>query len=265
MLTPAQSIQKQGGEPVDFDNHNPSSVIVYYTRDYTRFSLMRGNRQLNEAKIKKLMKDIKDGFDLLKYCPIIVSPTMEIMDGQHRFYVAQKLKANVHYVIAGEMELHEIGRMNSRTEKWKYRDFLNCYIEQGIEDYKVLEDFLQEHKWPMSITLKIMMGQTANDGGSSATTEEVFQTGKFRILCLEEAKDLAKACADFKGFDANSSRPFIMAIAALRKADKYDHARMVEKYLSNPEELTRQPSAKDYLSKLEAIYNRHARVRETIF
>ena len=45
------------------------------SKDYAQFVSVIGNRQVNRKKIEKIVADIKDGFNMLPYCPIIVVPT----------------------------------------------------------------------------------------------------------------------------------------------------------------------------------------------
>lgn len=51
--------------------HVESSVKIYFTSDYARFRMINGNRPLNEKKIKKIIKDIEEGTNILPYAPVI--------------------------------------------------------------------------------------------------------------------------------------------------------------------------------------------------
>ena len=78
--------------------HNESSIKIYHSKDYSLFRMINGNRQLDERKIKRIIKDISDGLDVLRYCPILVKVNgdqLDIIDGQHRYYVSRKLKCGV--------------------------------------------------------------------------------------------------------------------------------------------------------------------------
>ena len=108
--------------------HIESTIKVYVTKDWSLFGFKEGNRPLNKSKIKKIIADINGGSNLLKYCPIIVVPSgnkLTVIDGQHRLEVAKQLKTYIYYVIHDGMSLYEIAKMNSATEKWKPKDFIN--------------------------------------------------------------------------------------------------------------------------------------------
>lgn len=243
-------------------DHQPASIKIYYTRDYSRFSFIRGNRNLNEAKIKKIIKDIKEGLDMLRYCPILVNDNMEIIDGQHRFYVAQKLNSNVWYIICQDASILEIAKINSRTEKWKNEDFLQCYIDQGNEHYRQLDEFRQKHKLSLTDAITLLATGSVSTGGNQLPK---FKEGDFQVKYLAEAAYLLNLAADFKAFDQYNKRHFLKAIEKLVEAGKYQHSRLVEKFKKNKEELIKRSSYKEYLQDLELLYNKHAQKRETIW
>lgn len=81
-------------------NHVESSIKIYFTREYSLFNMLQGNRELNNAKIKRIKFDIMGGLDVLRYCPILVienkqTGRLDIIDGQHRFWVAKEMKSKV--------------------------------------------------------------------------------------------------------------------------------------------------------------------------
>ena len=61
---------------------------INQSTNYELFENIIGNRNLNLAKIEKITKDVDNGFNMLPYCPIVVSETPQgkfhIIDGQHR-------------------------------------------------------------------------------------------------------------------------------------------------------------------------------------
>ncbi|MFP9114325.1 hypothetical protein ACLI1A_10295 [Flavobacterium sp. RHBU_3] len=49
------------------------SPIIQQSTDYSQFTVIIGNRPLNEKKIRKLVSDIENGFNMLPYVPSIVN------------------------------------------------------------------------------------------------------------------------------------------------------------------------------------------------
>ena len=158
--------------------HTESSIKIYHTNEYGRFRIIQGNRQLNESKINKIRSDIEDGIDFLKYCPIIVVENdgrLDIIDGQHRFYVAKQICSRVWYIIAQATSLYEIAKVNSNTEKWKDRDFINCYVQNGNEHYATLAKFREHTGFPVTICLKLLTKGTVSSGGGTKLKEDTFR------------------------------------------------------------------------------------------
>ena len=108
---------------------------IQKTKNYKAFDTILGNRVVNKKKVADLVHDIQNGLNLLPYCPIVVyrqGETLKIVDGQHRFEASKKLGSPVHYVECEELDLKKIARLNSRSDKWKNKDFLDCYIRLGV-------------------------------------------------------------------------------------------------------------------------------------
>lgn len=75
--------------------HNTSTVSVFQTDQYKNFTMILGNRSINMHKVDKIIKEIQGGNDMLMYYPIqvhVVKDKLEILDGQHRFFICKKLK-----------------------------------------------------------------------------------------------------------------------------------------------------------------------------
>lgn len=245
--------------------HTEANIKIYFTRDYSRFKDLKGNRLLNDGKINRMISDINSGLDMLRYCPIIVDEKMNVIDGQHRLYVAKKLKSNVWYVITDGLTMHEIARINSNQERWKARDFIHCYSSQGVKDYNVLQDFIYQYQWPVSLAVIVLSTGKTKDGGGGMKSKEKFERGFFKATHVESANMLAAMVERFNEFEGYKSRPFIDAIGKLMDGGKCDFELLLEKFKSNVDMLTSPNNVKGYLSELESIYNKGAHKRKTIF
>lgn len=248
--------------------HVESAVKINFSKDYGSFKMINGNRELNEHKIKRIEKDINSGIDVLKYCPIMVVESnnrLEIIDGQHRFWVAKKLLRPIHYVLVSDLNLHAIAKINSNTEKWKGEDFLNCYIQLGNENYVKLRAFME--KYHLSITTAVVLltlGYNMNDSGSHLESG-FFEKGEFVIKTEQEAEIIAEHAIKFSKFKYWKNRSFLAAIAKILVADKCSFKELVEKFVRNSERLEKQEKYKEYLINLENIYNIGAHTRKVIY
>jgi hypothetical protein len=241
-----------------------STTAIYFTKDYKQFSFITGNRIINEAKIRRIIKDIDNGLDMLKYCPIVVTADMKIIDGQHRFYVAKTLKKAVYYVVANEITLRDIAAINSRTERWKPIDFVRCYIENGNDNYSIVNKFIETYKIPVSAALLVLTnGYTASNFSQHILRQ--FEAGEFVVKHQSEAQKICEYALRFDQFVGHTSGQFLKAISALFKANKFDENLLAKKFFDNPEILTPQSTHKGYLIKLEEIYNYRNQKRYAIY
>lgn len=248
--------------------HNTSSVIVFQTKEYTNFTMINGNRALNENKIKRIIKEIEKGNDMLPYYPIqvrVVGEKMEILDGQHRFFICKKLKKPVHYILVTENKsMSDIAKVNSNVEKWKPQDFINCYIQQGNDDYKKLQSFLDAYKINIGTSTKLLTSGSPGAEGSNLDIKEVFEHGVFKVTHYDESVALAEICKQFEAFGNWRDRSFIIAIFRIRKAALISLDDLVAAFTKFPHLLTRQHSHKEYIYNLEQIMNHNKQKRIVI-
>jgi len=239
--------------------HTQSNVLVYTTNDYTKFSMIKGNRGLNQQKIKKIISEIEAGNNMLPYYPIQVLETsnkIDILDGQHRFFISRKLKQPVYYILVKENKtMADIAKVNSNVEKWKQVDFINCYITQGNKHYQQLQQFLEEYKINIGTSLRLLSFGHPGVEGSNPDLQKLFEAGQFKVQKKEEAVAIAEQCKKFKDFKYHTDRGFVIAIYRVIKAGLVDVDDLVKAYHKNPDKLEKNHSQKQYLFNLEQILN----------
>jgi hypothetical protein len=249
--------------------HVESSIKIFFSKDYSLFRMINGNRQLNNNKIKRIRNDILKGLDVLRYCPILVKEnknTLEIIDGQHRYWVAKEMKSKVWYIVVEDFTLHDIAKINSNTEKWATKDYINCYIQQGNVHYQFLREFMEKTGFPLSVTLRLLAtGKVGGDAGVDEKNSDKFKRGQFEVLFEKEANRMVDAVRQFEEFPGHNSRHFIIAIELILKAGKCDFVELVDKYKEGTVKLLKRESIKEYLANLEEIYNYRMRQRRVIY
>lgn len=249
--------------------HVESSIQIYFTKEYSSFRMINGNRQLNQSKINRIKEDIQNGIDVLKYCPILCVENknkLDIIDGQHRFWVAKELKSCVWYILVNGFTLQDIAKINSNTEKWKNADYINCYIQQGNKHYELVQEFMDTYGAPLSVTLRLLgFGKVGKDKGVNENVSLDFKRGMFIVNHEEYARQFMDSVMEFKQFPGCSTRPFIIAIDMIIAAGKCDFDELVQKFKADPSKLLKRDSAKEYLNNLEEIYNKGKKVRKTIY
>ena len=61
---------------------------IYQTKDYDLFSYYEGNRRISEEHVKGLLESFNECH--YEFVPIIVTPGMVVLDGQHRLEASRK-------------------------------------------------------------------------------------------------------------------------------------------------------------------------------
>lgn len=239
--------------------HVVSSREIYFTTEYGRFKFLKGNRELNERKIDKLVEDIKSGIDFLPYCPVIVNEQMEMIDGQHRFMAARKLKTNVFYMIKKDATLEVVPAINSKGSKWRTVDFMNSYVDLGRNEYLTLKLFME--KFPrMSLPVAIKLLHFADIKSSEAI--EIFKDGLFKANHVQKAQEVARRLEDFAPYTENPfSGRFVQVMLRLKESELYDHEAMKEKLTQAGKRIENIETEKSIISNLEEIANHRMKSR----
>ena len=244
-------------------NHVESSTKIYYTTEYGIFKFLKGNRDINEAKVSKIKEAIKAGIDVLRYAPIIVNEQLEIIDGQHRFTVSRELKTNVYYVIHKEADLSIVPSINSNSTRWRTVDYLNSYIDLKKPEYMALKGFMD--KYPrVSLPVAIKM---LHDGATFGKSEaiEKFKDGLFKISHAKKAEETSSLLADLEPHTENPySARFYEAMLQLIRGKKYDHQHLLSKIAESGRRIDNIQSVKSIIENMESIANHKTRNRITI-
>lgn len=240
--------------------HHGSAVIVYSSYQYEDFDFINGNRKINENKIARIIKEIQSGNDMLMYYPIQVKERemrMGIIDGQHRFIISRRLQLPVYYILVKEEKtIVDIAKVNSNVEKWTMQDYSQCYQKQGIKDYEKLNEFVGKYKVAVTTALTMLSKGTVLSGGNSEIVA-IFQNGLFKVTHQKEAEEIMATRAKFHPlkYVADADRAFLHAVNGIKICGKVsidELAATVKKY---PEMLTVQSNYKNYIYKLEEIFN----------
>lgn len=239
------------------------------TTDYSQFEMLLGNRPINQKKVDKIVDDINNGFNMLPYFPILVkeqeSGKLGIIDGQHRYTVSKESGLPVYYIVGNDVSLKQIAQLNSRGEKWKPQDYLNCYIKLGSEDYEILDKVLKRHKVPINTAISLLMYNTVKTGGNSDLIEK-FRAGEFKVNYEKEANELLELVDDLFGrYVFASDRNLIAAVQRLLEGGKCDFEILKSKIGMAPMMMDKQADVKKYIYNIEQVYNFRNQNRQVIY
>lgn len=248
--------------------HTEASLPIFFTTEHARFKMLNGNRKLNEGKINRIIREINDGNDMLRYYPIQVKENgdrLEILDGQHRFFICRKLKRPVFYIlIKEEKSMADIAKVNSNVEKWKNSDFIYCYSQQDNKNYQQLQTFVEQYGINIGTSIKLLqLGQPGNEG-SNGRVKDDFVQGLFTCNFLKEATELAEDCKAFQPFEFWKDRGFVIAVHKIKQANLVSLDELRASCKKYPELMSKQLSYKEYIYMLEQVFNSRKQKRVVI-
>ena len=207
---------------------------IYETKNYDMFSLIDGNRPIEEDRVKRLQKQIKQ-FGLKN--PILLSKDKGVMDGQHRLKACENLGMSVKYVFddilsSDDNILDLIRAINKDQKNWTSVNIGNSYaVSEDNEYYKRYMDLINlevSHSFVLHACAEFSKGKP----DVKCTTND-FKSGNF-TLPLEVYEMIKGLIKMFK----NSGVPpeiwnrqyFIRALMKLRKVKEFDTYRFIENF-----------------------------------
>lgn len=242
--------------------HTKSSVQVFQSKEYGRFHIRNDNRFIDETKVNRIIREIHSGLDLLKYNPITVyenekTNKLEIIDGQHRFFVSKSLKSFVWYiVIPYNINTNEIARLNANSKPWKKSDFIDVFSKSGNKEYEKIQAFMDKWSVSLNIATKLLIaGKVGNDGGGSITTSNEFQKGLIACRHSAEAAAFMETASKFRFFKYWNSSTFLLALELIVKKGRADMNVLASKMERAQKNLHRRENYKNYLHILDTVYN----------
>ena len=238
-----------------------SSINVLFSDDYGKFKFLRGNRDLNNAKINRIIESVNNGLNLFRYCPIMVNKDGYVIDGQHRFVVCKKMKLKVFYVVVPDFTLRQIAEMNQNASKWKDKDFVNCYIDTGNDHYKILRDFINKYNLNLGIAVSLL-----SEGKVRGQRLDDLRDGLFKANFIDLGTKFMDIALQFKEFcDSYKSRMFLQALEVLIASKDFNLDEMISKLRQHNLKVETCQSYKEYLTHMEDLFNYRNSKRKRIY
>jgi hypothetical protein len=231
------------------------SLQVYFTTDYSKFKIMKGNREIDASHVKRLVDSFREGY---LFSPILVNSKHEIIDGQNRFTAAKALNLPIYYLVAFNYGLKEVQVLNTNTKNWNKEDYLKMYCDKKLQPYLQMRKFMEDFPaFGISAAIKILTNDTDEQGASTLDVKaKDFQKGLLEIpnlkLSYANAKKIMKFEPLYKGF---TRRTFVATMISLFKNPNYNNDELITKLSHNPTQLVDCTTIGSYKLILEAIYN----------
>lgn len=228
-----------------------STAKIQTTKNYSLFTVSKDNRKIEIGKRSDLVKSMK-AYGFLQGFPMMCKREggkLVIVDGQHRFMIAQELGLPVSYTV--EDRNVDVAIINAGQKAWDISAYVNRYIAKGSKEYEKLLEFAEMHKLPLAAASVILVGQnapgnttTSIKNGTFKITNWLFATHVARVFsALREA---ARECA---------TAPTLWAISAICTIPDIDLDRLIKHIKRRSDMLRRYNNRDACLDMFEAIYN----------
>lgn len=222
---------------------------VKQTNDYSLFSKLEGNRNINRAHYNKLKKSIKEESLIV---PIIINEKYEIIDGQNRFEAWKELNLPIPFIINRGYGLAQVQRLNSNIKNWTTKDYADCYSTLGNKHYTTYKEF--KAKYDLGDYESIALLQ--NQKGGSGHNFENFRNGRFRVRNYKKACDNAEKVLKLAEFyEGYKRRSFVFALMHLINNKNFNFNTLTHKLKYQSTKLVDCTNKTQYLFLLQSIYN----------
>lgn len=117
---------------------------IKVTSNYSKFKHLKGNRNIVEPHLRKLIKSIQEN-GWLENSPVLVNQKYEIIDGQHRFEACKTLGLPIEYMVVYDENLSTCIVRNNTARKWTATDFVRAKAAEGNDDFKLLLSYIEKY------------------------------------------------------------------------------------------------------------------------
>lgn len=232
---------------------------VYKTTNYGMFRRLNGNREVQEARVRKIMRSI----DRVGYIPepVIINENNEVIDGQGRIEAAKRKELPVYYIkIPGLRYEHCVESNNTRTG-WRVKDYIGGFADQGDTNYQYLSQLVKQYGGKIS---DLALFAAASPSTITGASSETIKGGTYR--CTQEQYEEACRIADYivslgdamKQIEGRRDR-VAAAVKFLYQHPEVDNDILKEKLEKHARDVAPIASIRQAVQELERIYNYRSR------
>lgn len=223
---------------------------VQSTTNYDKFKTLSGNRDLDQRHLNRLTRAIQANRDSLKYSPILVNGSMEIIDGQHRFEVSKALGLPIYFIVSEDANIEDVIAMNTNAQNWIPGDFAKSYAATGRADYQLYLDLKERFDVPHETLLGYLTPNNVKGQG------KVFKQGRLHVEDLgESVADLIRLMEIAEIYPRAKTRGVSNALRLAMHTPGYDHRRMLRKMEERAWSIPPVGTVSGNLRELENVYN----------
>lgn len=222
---------------------------------YSKFKFDSRNRPVDERRVAQFVKDFNKGNFFMEEFPAVVTTNFVVLDGQHRLKACEQAGQPFYFRFAKDLEINHVTGIQ-KNAGWKTADYLHSYVQQGNQNYIILQKFVEKYKFSIGVALSILRGKVSNETGGGLMTSG-FYTGNFKVVDEEKAHKWAKIINEIGELcpHIKSDRSFCGAMSIVLMHPDYSHKRMVEHMTNYNVLMKRQLKTSEYVKNLEEVYN----------
>jgi ParB/Sulfiredoxin domain len=238
-------------QQVDVATDVATDTKIYETVDYSKFSFLDGNRNINPNHLNRLKESMVNNY---LYTIILVNEKYEIIDGQHRFTVIKELGLLLNYIIVKNYGLKEVQVLNINTKNWSQSDYADGYANLGNLNYQIYLEFKDKYEFNHEVTLCLLN----NSSACGKDLRNSFKGGNFIVRNIVQASDIADKITQIGEFyDGHKRRTFVFAMIQVLKNPEFVFDNFIAKLKRLQKKMIDCVSTEDYKELIEKIYNYH--------
>ena len=238
---------------------------VYQTNDYSKFSFMKYNRDIDYRHVERIKKEIQDN-DV--NTPIQVTEKNGedkhyIMDGQHVFMARRALDRVIRYVInKTDNPEKAVICMNTHKKNWSNDDFLKINAEKEKENHPLDYEEMPYNIWKTARESKLHQSTLLElaYGSREKKYSDCFRNDKLIIEDKEKFKEdanyLVSAIIHNK---ICKIRHFQLALCKALLNENFDRKVFLTKLEKYPYMLKRCNDITSYYLNIEQLYNYYSK------
>lgn len=244
------------------DQHHIELPEIHVTKDYSVFLFLDANRDIvHEKKIEDSINKIG-----LIPAPIICNDKMQVIDGQGRVKVCEKLGLPVFYIIVPGLGVKDCISMNVSQTPWNMLDYIKSYASQGNENYIKLLDLVKSHP---SISIKVLTSVLHDV--TNGVSNDIIKRGEFTMdtIAEHESENLCEWIEDIiiplkskiKGrFDF-----FCFAVLFIYRHTDANNVRLQNVIQDYAYEFSPIGTTLDALTQMERFYNKNLNAANRVY
>ncbi len=222
------------------------------TKNYDMFKAMKGNREINEYFVRKMVKNIRE-YGLIN--PIVVNENMEVIDGQHRLEALRILNMPVQYIVNSTVrhDATTVQEINRVQHKWTQLDRVKSLADTGNGTCKWILLMHKDHDW---MGIQSILSLLRLDSGGLTPDLVINLDERARTeRKLEYLDNFAEVFKDFRG----RKYALIVCFAFLYDHTSIDNDRLLKVARDARYDWIPCSSASAAMKQVEALYNKGLR------